>query len=432
MSADNNIVMAWDICTLRENLGKIPDTVPREAPLKKVAPNIYERPGHFQVRIKRKDAYGITQPINQSFYFDPKRGAASYRNRAAALAEAKRFAGNEIAALRIEGRRAPDDDEPLTLGELLKKYGEEITPTKNAPGQSRELAIIKGMQEHCPELCQRHPETLRAADFTGAKATSAAKRLKDAGYKPNTVRRWLALVSHAYTVARSDWGYEWANPLYKAAKPHEDDARDRVVTPVEWEKILFELRELARPATIAAIVFLRWTAARRSEAQALRWEAVTWGDHVTATLFNTKSPKKGEKKKRTIPVPKVATDEMRKLYKGDEPPNLGPVFGGFRPDALTRAWVRACHAAKIKDPPRLHDLRHTRTTEMAAVLSVHELAKITGHSDLKMLMRYYHPKADSLGKKMAEAEAAELEREKQAKARAEQEALALAEKLGAG
>lgn len=35
---------------------------------------------------------------------------------------------------------------------------------------------------------------------------------------------------------------------------------------------------------------------------------------------------------------------------------------------------------------QFHDLRHEATSHLAAVLSVHELAKVTGHQDLRMLI----------------------------------------------
>jgi len=49
---------------------------------------------------------------------------------------------------------------------------------------------------------------------------------------------------------------------------------------------------------------------------------------------------------------------------------------------------------------RFHDLRHEATSLLAAIFPMHELAKITGHKDPRMLMRYYHPKAEELAKRL--------------------------------
>jgi integrase len=95
----------------------------------------------------------------------------------------------------------------------------------------------------------------------------------------------------------------------------------------------------------------------------------------------------------------------------------GQVFA-IRIDAVTRAFERAVTRARklyldeVKNsrlPPdnrfltdlRFHDLRHEATTRLASIFPMHELAKITGHKDPRMLMRYYHPKAEDLAKKLA-------------------------------
>jgi integrase len=50
---------------------------------------------------------------------------------------------------------------------------------------------------------------------------------------------------------------------------------------------------------------------------------------------------------------------------------------------------------------RFHDLRHEATSRLASIFPMHELTKITGHKDPRMLMRYYHPRAENLAKRLA-------------------------------
>lgn len=48
-----------------------------------------------------------------------------------------------------------------------------------------------------------------------------------------------------------------------------------------------------------------------------------------------------------------------------------------------------------------HDIRHEAASRMADKLSnVLELSAVTGHRDLRMLKRYYHPRAEDLAKKL--------------------------------
>jgi len=63
--------------------------------------------------------------------------------------------------------------------------------------------------------------------------------------------------------------------------------------------------------------------------------------------------------------------------------------------------------AKVRPEPkylvdlRFHDLRHEATSRLASIFPMHELTKITGHKDPRMLMRYYYPRAKDLAKRLA-------------------------------
>jgi integrase len=89
----------------------------------------------------------------------------------------------------------------------------------------------------------------------------------------------------------------------------------------------------------------------------------------------------------------------------------------IRGDAVTRAFERAvararklyvdeCNAAKQRPDGkfltdlRFYDLWHEAISRLASIFPVHELTKITGHRDPRMLMRYYHPRAEDLAKSL--------------------------------
>jgi len=89
----------------------------------------------------------------------------------------------------------------------------------------------------------------------------------------------------------------------------------------------------------------------------------------------------------------------------------------IRSDAVTRAFERAvararklyleeCREAgrrpdgRFLTDLRFHDLRHEATSRLASIFPMHELTKITGHKDPRMLMRYYHPRAEDLAKRL--------------------------------
>jgi integrase len=69
-------------------------------------------------------------------------------------------------------------------------------------------------------------------------------------------------------------------------------------------------------------------------------------------------------------------------------------------DSVVNTWKRVCRKAGITNL-HFHDLRHEATTRLANKLpNILELSAVTGHKDLRMLKRYYHPKAEELALKL--------------------------------
>ncbi len=128
---------------------------------------------------------------------------------------------------------------------------------------------------------------------------------------------------------------------------------------------------------------------RRGELLALRWENVDTKKR-TAYLPMTKN---GDA--RTVPLSSRAVSVLETLPRSIE----GHVFP-ISENALKLAFVRAVKVAGIKDL-HFHDLRHKATSRLAEKLSnVLELSAVTGHKDLRMLKRYYHPRAADLARKL--------------------------------
>lgn len=70
---------------------------------------------------------------------------------------------------------------------------------------------------------------------------------------------------------------------------------------------------------------------------------------------------------------------------------------------VVQAWDHAVKRVGIENS-HFHDLRHEATSRMAEkLLNVIELASVTGHKDLRMLKRYYHPRAEDLARKLGYA-----------------------------
>ncbi|WYX27112.1 hypothetical protein WJ969_31320 [Achromobacter xylosoxidans] len=70
---------------------------------------------------------------------------------------------------------------------------------------------------------------------------------------------------------------------------------------------------------------------------------------------------------------------------------------------MCRHYGRRPNPAYFRDL-RFHDLRHEGTSQLATVFQIHELAKVNGNVDTRMLLRYYHPHGRELAQKLARSQ----------------------------
>jgi integrase len=131
------------------------------------------------------------------------------------------------------------------------------------------------------------------------------------------------------------------------------------------------------------------TAMRRGELLALTWENI----HLDRRIAFLPDTKNGDS--RTVPLSTTAINLLRQLPRSV----VGPVFP-ITANALKLCFRRACIRAGIEDL-HFHDLRHEATSRLAEKLTnILELSAVTGHKDLRMLKRYYHPRAEELALKL--------------------------------
>lgn len=240
---------------------------------------------------------------------------------------------------------------------------------------------------------------------------------------PATVVRRMALISNLYTVAKKDWRWTYLdNPVEEIRQPNVKNERNRRVfenirifgtTPVESpsSEIAWILRE-TRSETLPTIITLAIeTAMRRSELVNIRREDI---DFDTGTIYISDS-KNGTP--RYVPLSPLARYTLIMYLAKKNPPNklfniaVGTVSQAFHRavnNARKRYEKLCANKGQDSNPNyfndlRFHDLRHEATSRLADVYEMHELAKVTGHKDTRMLLRYYHPDAVKLTQKLAQS-----------------------------
>lgn len=316
-----------------------------------------------------------------------------------------------------------NEAEATSFSSALELYAKEVTSKKRS--SASELSRIQAMQRH--PLALRSLASIRGSDM----ATYRDMRLEE-GLAPSTVRRELALISHVFTIARKEWRMEsLSNPVELIRQPSVDDARERRILSADvWTRkggklVCEHLDELemicrhSRSAELPKIVaFAVETAMRRSEITGLLRANVNLDKRVALLPITKNGSARG------VPLSSKAVAILESLDERDD----GRCFKS-QPDSITKAFAGAiadAHSAyteglclhlqqkklsqdkidkRINDDPflmdlRFHDLRHEATSRLAEIFPLHELTKITGHQDTRMLMRYYHPKTEDLAKKL--------------------------------
>ena len=298
--------------------------------------------------------------------------------------------------------------ESLTIRQGLQKYLEDITPTKK--GAYQETNRIKRLLNNS-SLCDKTFATLKSFDIAKYRDDMAKQ-----GLSASTINKQLSIFSHLFDVALKDWGVSCVNPVKMISKPKVENSRDRRLSDLEQQYLFRALKvsnagDRSNHETLKMVIFALETGMRKSEPFQLNWSDIDLKNGV-AQLKTTKNGKP-----RGVPLSPTAIQILKGEVDDEKVLKLrrGKVFTTTY-SALTQSFRRAVGRAQrlyfkeimpearvegFLDDFTYHDLRHEATSRLAEVFEMHELMKIIGHSDARMLSRYYHPSVENLAKKLA-------------------------------
>ena len=275
--------------------------------------------------------------------------------------------------------RDRSESEGTTLAQCIERYLAEVTPHKK---NSRPEALKLQQWLRRPIAC-RFMSAIRGRDVA-----DAIKDMEGEGKSGNTIRLHLAVLSHLFKVAKTEWGMEAiSNPVESVRKPRLPQGRERRLVGNEEDRLLDACRADENPDVLHIVRFAIETAMRRAEICGLRWENVNLPGRV-ALLPATKNGTV-----RRVPLSSIAVSVLTAL-----PRRLDGLVWDAKPDTVTRSFERACRRAAITGLT-FHDLRHEATSRMFEKgLNPMQVAAITGHKTLQMLKRYTHLRAEDLAK----------------------------------
>ena len=302
------------------------------------------------------------------------------------LTDAKKWGGQIEAAIR-EGRYFKTTEaRKHTVEKAITRYKDSVLPTKK-DGKKQENQLDWWADEI-------GPYTL--ADVSPALLGEARDKLAQ-DRAPATVVRYLAALSHVFTVAVKEWGWLEDNPMRKVTKPKEPRGRVRFLSDdeagpkgeiIEGERTrLLNACDKSSNSYLETIVVLALsTGMRQGEILNLRWPDVDLNSG-RIVLHETKN---GER--RVVPLLGRARELLRELSKVRrlDTDLLFPGRNPKKPVFIRTPWLEAVKAAGIEDL-KFHDLRHSAASYMLmSGASLGEIAELLGHKTLQMVKRYSH------------------------------------------
>jgi integrase len=271
-----------------------------------------------------------------------------------------------------------------TLGDLVDRYIKDVLPTKpkQAPAQRPQLERWKA-ELGCYVLADITPALI--VEVRDKLLTESAPRGNIRS--PATVVRYMAALSHAFTIAVNEWQWLEDSPMRKVKKPKESNGRVRWLDDEERVKLLTACKESPNSMLYLCVILALSSGMRQAELMGLKWQDVNLKDGYLI-LHETKN---GDR--RRVPLSGLGLlllQEYAKIRRIDTPLLFPSERNPQQPIDLRKAFKNAMVIAEITEF-KWHDLRHCTASYLAMNgASLAEIAEVLGHKTLSMVKRYAH------------------------------------------
>ena len=264
-----------------------------------------------------------------------------------------------------------------TFAEALERYRDEISPRKR--GGTWETKRINATIRDFPEMAKRALEVIDSRHLSEWRDARLVKVTR------GTVQRDINLLSHVFTIARDEWKWCKESPFVGFRAPGDNPARVRRIEPSEIRRILRRMghRSHTVPASkqaevaFAFLISLR-TGMRAGEILSLTPARIDTDRRLASvphkTMHLTGRPREVPLSKQAIRLLHVFREGFLWTVKAD---SLSVLFGKARDQLL----IHDLH---------FHDARADALTRFARKVDVMQLARISGHRDLRILLDHYY------------------------------------------
>ena len=211
-----------------------------------------------------------------------------------------------------------------------------------------------------------------------------------------TGRKGVAVMHHIFNEAARIEGVT-TTPFAGVKKPRPQEIDPPVFTPENIVAVRAKLKD-ATHGDMLVVDF--YTGLRLGELTRLEWEDIDFDREGIRVRHHTKNGKN-----RTVPMYEEVRKVLDRRVSGCKSPS-GYVFtkpGGFQVngETVSKAVKKAIREAGLDDRLHFHLLRHSCFTMLAeAGIDALILQAISGHSDLKVLLKYVHIRGKAKGDAM--------------------------------
>jgi integrase len=298
--------------------------------------------------------------------------------------DANKWVQDTESAIR-EGRHFKTTEaKKHTFADLADRYIKDVLPgkPKQAVRQQQQLEWWKSkigvylLSDVTPALiAQYRDELANGITYRGKPRT------------PATVVRYMAALSHAFTIAIKEWGWLEDSPTRKVTKPTESRGRVRFLDDDDRKRLLIACKESPNHLLYPCVILALSSGMRQGELMRLKWQDVNLKEsflilHETKNGDSRRVPLSGLGLELLREHAKVRRLDTQLLFPSERNPE--------KPIDLRKAYANALKAAEINDF-HWHDLRHCTASYLAMNgASLAEIAEVLGHKTLSMVKRYSH------------------------------------------
>ncbi len=290
-------------------------------------------------------------------------------------------------------QRGIEDRKDLFFSELVDWYL-ELSSTKRLRSFAKIQQHGRTLKAHFKDILARDIKPYMIENYQQERLSR--KSIRGTYYQPASINREYEVLKRIFNMAVREEFVD-RNPCFKVPRLSEENARNRVLSAKELEKLVEKL-----PPHAADIVRMGYfTGMRFGEIVGLTWKKVDLGSGVVT--LDPEDTKTG--KPRVVALVSEAVGILRKAdrVRSLVTPHVF-TYKGQPIKSIKTALGRAVEKAGIEDF-RFHDLRHTFNTNMRRA-GVDEVVtmKLTGHRTMSMYCRYSTVDLDDAKEAMAKFE----------------------------